>query len=471
MNLDKKFYKRVALIVAGGILLAFALRNISVIWGVVTLLWGFAFPFVLGLSMAFLLNIPMRAVEKHIFRGKTFPGHRPLSFVLAVLLVLLVIALVLFLVVPELINTIGVLVSNIPGYITWLENALKPLTNYWPVLQDFFQQLNLDLSSLATTAMNALKTGANALLGSAFSVATSVVSGGVSFFIGIIFAGYVLLDKEHLHAQALGIMKAYIPEKRYNQTMSILGLINTTFTKFVTGQCLEAVAVATMFCVVLAIGQFQYALLISVMIGFFSFIPIFGAFIGCFIGAFLILIAQGFWRCLAFVIVFLVLQQIDGNVTYPRIVGTSIGLPPIWVLVAVTIGGNLMGVVGMLIFIPIGSVVYTLMRRDTLRQLKEKGIISPVEELALAGAAAHARKKRRPLKDAIRAARHGANSQHPPAEDAPAQQVVERIRTGGAPGSIDGELETGASAPQAAKPAGEAPAEKPAENAKETPDK
>ena len=349
MNLDKKFYKRVALIVAGGILFAFALRNISVIWGGVTLLWGFVFPFILGLSMAFLLNIPMRAVEKHIFRGKKFPGHRALGFLIAVLLVLLVIALVLFLVVPELIQTIGTLITNIPGYIDWLENALKPLTNYWPVLQDFFQQLNLDLSSFATTEMNALKTGANALLGSAFNVATSVVSGIVSFFIGIIFAGYVLLDKEHLHAQALGIMKAYIPEKRNNQIMSILGLINSTFTKFVTGQCLEAVAVATMFTVALSVGGFQYSLLISIMIGFFSFIPIFGAFIGCFIGAFLILIAQGFWRCFWFVVVFLVVQQIDGNVTYPRIVGTSIGLPPIWVLVAVTVGGNLMGVVGMLI--------------------------------------------------------------------------------------------------------------------------
>ncbi len=384
MVFDKTFFKRAAFVVGGGIVFAWALKNIAVLGHGLALLWGFVFPFVLGLVVAFLLNIPMRAVEKHIFRGKTFRGRRALSFLITLLLVLLVIALVMLLVVPELVRTVGTLVSNVPNYMKQLETALQPLTKYWPTLQDFMQQVNLDVDSLMQEAVNFVKSSANTVLSSAFSVAASVVSGAVSFFIGIIFSGYVLLDKEHLGAQMTGLMKAYIPEKRYNQVMSLLHLVNTTFTKFVSGQCLEAVAIATMFFAVLGIGQFDYALLISVVIGFFSLIPIFGAFIGCFIGAFLILVSQGLVRCLVFIGLFLVVQQIDGNVTYPRIVGTSVGLPPIWVLVAVTIGGSLMGVVGMLIFIPIGSVLYTLLRKDVLRQLREKGSLSPVEEMVTA---------------------------------------------------------------------------------------
>lgn len=428
MKADKTFFKRIAIIVAGGILLVFALINIQAIGGVISLLWGFIYPFVLGLALAFLLNIPMRAVQRHIFRGRQFPGYRILSFVLAIVLVLLVVALVLFLVVPELVKTIGVLIANIPGYIAWLEEAAQPLMKYLPMLEDFFQQLNLDLSSLAKTLMDALRTGAISLFGSAFDVAASMVSGVVSFFIGLIFSSYVLLDKEHLGAQAVGMMKAYLPEKRYTQVRGFLTLVNTTFTKFVTGQCLEAVAIATMFFVVLAIGQFQYSLLISILIGFFSFIPIFGAFIGCFLGAFLILVAQGFWRCLAFVILFLVVQQIDGNVTYPRIVGTSIGLPPIWMLVSVSLGGSLMGVMGMLVFIPISSILYTLLRGNTLHKLEGKGILSPVDELALANAAQHPRKPQRPLRSLFHRGKKGKGDG--PDTSAQAKSAEEKLRSG-----------------------------------------
>ena len=377
---DKKTLKRLLLVVGFGVLLNWVLNHLDIAGGLLGTVWGLIFPFFLGFVIAFILSIPMRGIENKLFRGRGGKLRRPASLVLSILLVLAIAAFVIFMVVPELVKTIATLVSAMPGYVATLEKELEPYLSYIPQVQDFIKGLNINWYDIGTKALGILQSGAGNFLNSAISFAGSVVSGVSSLFIGVIFACYLLYDKEHLTAQFKGLLQAYLPEKRYNTLSEVGTLANRTFSKFVAGQCTEAVAVGLVFLVVLSIGQFKYSLLLSVLIGFGSLIPVVGSMVACVVGAILILITSGFWRTVAFLIIFMVVQQLDGNFLYPRIVGNSVGLPAVWVLVAVTVGGGLFGIVGMLFFIPFFSVIYTLVHRNARVRLKDKGIESPVAQ-------------------------------------------------------------------------------------------
>ena len=211
------------------------------------------------------------------------------------------------------------------------------------------------------------------MLGTTFNVAITLINSVMNFVIAFVFACYILLQKEKLSVQIRKALYAFLPAKRCGQILKIASLSYKTFSNFVTGQCLEAVILGTMFFVVMTILKFPYALLVGVVIACTALIPIFGAFIGCVVGTFLILVVNPM-RAVAFVILFLVLQQIEGNLIYPHVVGNSVGLPSIWVLMAVTVGGNLMGVVGMLVFIPLTSILYALFRQTVHKRLKERKI-------------------------------------------------------------------------------------------------
>ncbi len=376
MQLDKPTMKKLALLVGGGIALFWLLENVDLVSRILTLAWGVVFPFILGGIFAFLLNIPMHAIETKIFRQHLPRGRRVLSFLITIVLLLLLIAMLIFLLAPQLVKTVDLLIKAMPGYILRIQESLAPFQKYVPDLQKFLT--SLDWNKLGSTIFGWLQSGFGNVFSSALGVANSVVSGATSFIIALIFSVYILLDKEHIGAQLSGLMQAYIPTKRFQKIMEFLHLANRTFSRFVTGQCLEAVAIGSAYIVILSVGGFDYSLLIGVLIGFSSFIPLIGAFIGCILGALLIWVSMGFWRAFAFVVLFLVVQQLDGNFMYPRIVGTSIGLPPMWVLVAISLGGSLLGVFGMLFFIPLTSVVYILLSRSTEKRLQAKGISSPV---------------------------------------------------------------------------------------------
>ena len=205
------------------------------------------------------------------------------------------------------------------------------------------------------------------------TVAKTVINSVMNFCVAFVFACYILLQKEKLAVQIRKILYAFFSKKVVTKVLDIASLSYKTFANFVTGQCCEAVILGTMFFISMSILRFPYALLVGVLIAFTALIPIFGAFIGCFLGTFLILVADPM-KAIAFVILFLVLQQVEGNLIYPHVVGGSVGLPSIWVLVAVTVGGSLMGIVGMLVFIPICSVLYALFREMVYKRLKERGI-------------------------------------------------------------------------------------------------
>lgn len=386
MQLDKGTIKKILLIITFGVGLYWLLNHLELAQSVLATVWGLVFPFFLGLVIAFLLNLPMRFLERVIFRGKAPKVRRPLSLLLAIVLVLAVLAFVVFLVGPQLVNTIKQLVANMPGYLQNLQDMLAPYQKYLPELQKFLTDINLDWEKLVSNLVGFLQRGAGSFVSSAWNVAYSIVSGTASFFIGVVFAVYVLLAKEKLAHQATSILQAYLPEKYSGKILRLASLTHRTFSQFVAGQCTESVVLGTLFCLLLWLFRFEYALLIGVLIGFLSLIPVFGATIACIIGALLLLMAQGLWPAIMFVVLFLVVQQIDGNFIYPQIVGNSVGLPAIWVMVAVLIGGSLMGITGMMFFIPLTSVLYTLLRQNTKARLVQKGLLAQAEQLDMADA-------------------------------------------------------------------------------------
>ncbi|EJW98007.1 permease, partial [gut metagenome] len=232
---------------------------------------------------------------------------------------------------------------------------------------------NLDWQHLIETVFEWAKRGGIALVGGAANAATGIVSGMFDFFIGMIFALYILSQKETLQRQGKMLLYAYLPERRASQIISILRLTFKTFSNFLSGQCLEACILGGMFAVSMIIFRMPFVALISVLVAVTALVPVFGAFIGCFVGAFLILV-QNPMQAVWFVVMFLVLQQLEGNLIYPRVVGNSVGLPSIWVLLAVTLGGSTLGVLGMLITIPLFSVIYALLRGATHTRLRHRKI-------------------------------------------------------------------------------------------------
>lgn len=332
-----------------------------------------AAPFILGAAIAFILNVPMRRIESSLsyVLKKGSRLLRPVSMALSILLVAGVLFLVMFVVAPQLVRTLLGLQSSIPVFFGEVRQWLEQLFAENPQILTNMEQIQIDWQQLFNDSLKFLKNGAGSMLDTTFSAAISIVNGMSTFLIGFIFSIYILLQKENLIRQIKKLLAAFLPERTVERIVRIAALTSRTFSNFFTGQCMEAVILGSMFFIVLVVLRLPYALLIGVLIAFTALIPIFGAFIGWAVGAFLMLIISPM-DALLFSVVFFTLQQIEGNMIYPHVVGNSVGLPSIWVLVAVTLGGSMMGVVGMLIFIPLCSVLYTLLRDTVNERLKRR---------------------------------------------------------------------------------------------------
>ena len=332
-----------------------------------------AAPFILGAAIAFVLNVPMRRIESSLscVLKKDSRLLRPVSMALSILLVAGVLFLVMFVVAPQLVRTLLGLQSSIPVFFGEVRQWLEKLFAENPQILTNMEQIQIDWQELFNDALKFLKNGAGSMLDTTFSAAISIVNGMSTFLIGFIFSIYILLQKENLIRQTKKLLAAFLPEKTVAGIIRIAALTSKTFSNFFTGQCVEAVILGSMFFIVLMVLRLPYALLIGVLIAFTALIPVFGAFIGWAVGAFLMLIISPM-DALLFSAVFFTLQQIEGNMIYPHVVGNSVGLPSIWVLVAVTLGGSMMGVVGMLIFIPLCSVLYTLLRDTVNERLRRR---------------------------------------------------------------------------------------------------
>ncbi len=380
MELNRETLKKLRGLILFTALLVVVLVNYKAAFQVIGLGFNILFPFILGGGMAFIINAPMQFFERHLFGSQKMKDKkwarklaRPISLLTSLLLVVVIILVVIFIVAPELGKTFVSLGKTISDFIPELQDWLEEMFNGNQAVVTWVQDLEFDWNKIINTAVDFLKNGAGDVLNSTYSLAKSVISGLATFFIGFVFACYIVLQKERLSIQIQKVLFALLKEKTVTRIMQVSSLCYRTFLNFLTGQCLEAVILGVMFFVVMSIFQFPYALLVGILIAFTALIPIFGAFIGCVIGTFLILMVSPV-KALAFVIMFLILQQIEGNFIYPHVVGNSVGLPSIWVLVAVSLGGSLMGIAGMLIFIPATSVLYSLFRGFINTRLKQKKI-------------------------------------------------------------------------------------------------
>ena len=356
-----------------------ALWKFDVMLDVLKEIWSILFPFVLGGVIAFVTNVPMSFLEKKIFtklkKENKAVGKlaRPISLLLTIVLGIGVIALVMFGVIPQLTRTMGTLVMSISDFIPQMQSWIREFSHNNQEIMNLVNQIQFQPDQAIKWGISFLENGAGNMMNTTVSAVGSIVSGVATFFIAFSFSCYILFQKEKLHLQIRKVFFAFLPKEKAEAFLQICSLTYRTFANFLTGQCLEAIILGCMFCVTLGILRMPYALLIGVLIAFTALVPIFGAFIGCAVGSFLIFMVSP-KQAILFIIVFLVLQQIEGNLIYPHVVGESVGLPSIWVLAAVTIGGNLMGIVGMLVFIPLLSVLYTIFREFVYLRLKERHI-------------------------------------------------------------------------------------------------
>lgn len=338
---------------------------------------GILSPFVLGAAIAFIMNVPMRALERQLSFIRKDGLRRTAAIILTFVIIFLVIAGIIWLLVPQITDTIQSLIPKLTDFFLRLEKMLFAFLEDNPELLQWVSSTtglqNLDWSGLIKNAATMLKNSVSVIATGAFSAVGGVTNAIVDLVIGLVFSLYCLARKEILARQGRRILYAFLPEHFCDEAIRVMRLTNSTFSNFISGQCLEALILGCLFAVAMAILKLPFIPLISVLIAVTALVPIVGAFVGCFLGAFFILVNDPF-QALIFVAMFLVLQQIEGNLIYPKVVGTSIGLPGMWVLVAVTIGGDLMGIAGMLVMIPISSVLYTLLREFTTKRVETRQI-------------------------------------------------------------------------------------------------
>lgn len=362
------------------ILLYLGVQHLDIVLEYLAGIWGLLFPFILGGAIAFVLNVPMKFLERKLFgrmkdKNRKYAERfaRPVSLVLAILFVVVLVLVVVLVVAPELGTTfvsVGKRIeANIPKLQEWAEHTFRADS---PVVE-WANSIDIQPQKMIDSAINVLKSGVDNILSSTITVTMGIVNTAMNVGIGFIFACYILLQKERLGIQAKKALYAILPNRAVEYVLHVCSLANETFAHFITGQCIEAVILGSMFFVSMTVFRFPYALLVGVLISFTALIPVFGGIIGCWVGFFLILMVSPM-QAVMFLGLFLVLQQIEGNLIYPHVVGNSVGLPSIWVLVAVTLGGSLMGIVGMLIFIPLISVLYALFREWAYKRLKQKRI-------------------------------------------------------------------------------------------------
>lgn len=338
-------------------------------------LTGILKPFILGGALAFILNLPLSFLEKKVFRNLKGRGEkfkRPLSIFLSLVFVLLLILILLLTVVPEVISAFESIISSIPSLVTrvesWSNDVLTPVLKNNPEL---LKSLETNWDSLLSKSLSFLKDGLSALLSSTLVAANSLISSITSFVVALIFAIYVLGDKERLERQFRSLLKAYTSKETEEYVLHVFSVLHRSFSSFISGQCLEAVILGSIFILVLSILRFPYSVMIGVVVMFSALLPIVGAFIACIFGAFIILLSSPV-KALYFVVIFLIIQQLENNLIYPRVVGSSVGLPALWVFFAVTLGGALFGVVGMLFFIPVFSALFVLLKEDVGRRIRLK---------------------------------------------------------------------------------------------------
>ncbi len=368
---DKKTLLRIFSVALGCIVLYWLLHETERVKVFLSVVYNIFAPFLFGGVLAFILNVPMRGIENSILKRIQKPVlKRALSVVITILALLLVLLLVFWLLIPQVINAVNSLVAALPEFSAKSQNVISGFLNDHPKIQDWLKEYTefTSWSSMVDKALQVFGNNVSAIFNGAVSAIGGVFSGMFDAMIALVFSVYCLFQKETLARQGRKLLYAFLKENIADKIVRIFRLANATFSNFLSGQCVEVCILACLFAICMSIFRMPYIPLICVVIAITAFIPIIGAWAGCIVGAFLIMVKSPMLAVL-FVIIFVILQLIENNVIYPRVVGTSVGLSGMWVLVAVTIGGELMGVFGMFLMIPVVSVLYTLLQEITNKKL------------------------------------------------------------------------------------------------------
>lgn len=414
MQIDKKTVKTLVLGVMSCIVLYWLLNDMERVKSIINSTISMLQPFLVGACIAFVLNVPMRAIEKQLRRIPKLPANRPISILLTLACVGLVMALVFRLLMPQVQQTMEIIAQQLPPFISRVENYIRKLLADNPQVEQWLWENtdleNLDWAALAQQGIDLVGETLGKVLGNTVDVVKGFISSIWNLIISLTFALYCLGNKEQLARQGRKITYSILTERWADEVIRVCRLTNATFSNFISGQCIEVLILGTMFAVAMSIMRMPYVPLVSVLVALTAFVPIVGAWIGCALGAFFILVNDPM-QAVVFVIMFLILQQIENSLIYPRVVGTSVGLPSMWTLLAVTIGADIMGVAGMVLMIPACSVLYTLGREFTAAQVQRKGIDPeklkeqpPVLKSKLKEKREHIKRRREAKKAAQRAA-------------------------------------------------------------------
>lgn len=373
-NLSK--FKNTILLVTYIIVLTFVLFNYKSTFSIGRNALHILSPFLLGFAMAFVLNLPMKIFEKRVFffldnHKSNFVRSmkRPLSILFTLIVITCLLVALFMFVIPQFIDSVSILLKDVPGYIRSLESWVSEYINSTEILQSIANYLLDAWQDLLKVTGQILGTSLSGIL----DITVNITSGIVDFVLSLFLAIYMLASKETLIRNLKKFLYAFLNKRTADKIINVGQISNVTFASFITGQCTEAVIIGVLCFIGMLILRMPYALLISVLVGSTALIPIFGAFIGTIPSAFIIFIIDP-WKSLGFIIFIIVLQQFEGNVIYPRVVGGSIGLSGLWVMLAMLIGGSTLGFIGMLLGIPMFAVIYKLLGKSTNDKLKDKGI-------------------------------------------------------------------------------------------------
>lgn len=361
-------------------LLYIAITSWGKISGFIGVIFGAAAPLFIGTGIAYVVNILMSFYERKFFAKAKNPKvqkiKRPLCMVLAFITLAAVVAIIIWLVLPQFVSAMMIVVDYVPDAVDWIVEQLEKL-EYVP--QDIIDMLtSIDWKSQLEKIFTAVTSGIGNVMGVVISTVSTVLGGVVTAFLSLIFAIYILIGKEKLGDQADRIAKKYLRRNWYEKLRYFLATFDDSFHKYIVGQCTEAVILGVLCTVGMWILGLPYAPMIGALVAFTALIPVAGAFIGGAVGAFMILMVNPI-QALIFVVFLVVLQQLEGNIIYPKVVGSSMGLPAIWVLAAVTIGGGVFGIMGMFIGVPIAATAYRILSND-VNGRTEAEIIKALEE-------------------------------------------------------------------------------------------
>lgn len=356
------------------VLLIFFFINIKDIMNFLYKFLGIIKPFIWGIAIAFILNIPVKLIEKNLGNSKFFKGmKRSFSITLTFLFFILAITLFILFVIPQLLSSISTLMNSIPEYLSQFEKFLEVNAINNSQSQVMMQNIINELLNMWKEILKVTSQIVGTSLGYLLDFTLGITYGVINFFLSLILAIYMLASKEILISQLKLIIYAFVSKNKADRIIELGKMCNEMFSKFILGQCTEALVIGVLCFIGMIILKMPYALLISVVIGVTALIPVFGAFLGTIPSAFIILIMDPI-KALWFIIFIIVLQQLEGNLIYPRVVGSSIGLSALWVMFAMIVGGSLFGIIGMLIGIPIFGVVFKILKRVANRKINEKGI-------------------------------------------------------------------------------------------------